>query len=142
MRRKPDGYSGMPKRLGPGLLLGAMLGSVALAQLAPLAFAQVATGFDGHYVGKLTLVEVIAGDCTTPPLGALYPLDVSGGRVNFAYVPRFATTLTGTVAATGNFKASARTKHGRVEMTGELRGGKVNAQIVSPSCLYNFATGY
>jgi hypothetical protein len=116
-----------------------MLGSTGFAEIAS---AQVTTGFDGQYVGQLTLVEVIAGDCTTPPLGAVYPLDVSGGRVTFAYVPRFATTLTGTVAANGYFKASARTKHGRVEMSGQIRERKVNAQIVSPSCLYNFATGY
>jgi hypothetical protein len=124
---------------GPGLLLVALLGSSAFGQIAS---AQGLSGFDGQYVGQLTLVEVIAGNCTPPPLGALYPLVVSGGQVSFAYLPRFDTTLTGSIAANGNFKASARTKHGFVEMTGQIRGNAVNAQIVSPSCLYNFATTY
>jgi hypothetical protein len=133
----------MPRRLGPGLLLATALAAAA-AQTAWTqgASAQVASGFDGQYVGALTLVEVIAGDCATPPLGAVYPLTVAGDRVSFAYVPRFATTLTGSVAANGSFKASARTKHGYVEMTGEIRGSRVSAQIVSPSCLYNFASAY
>lgn len=122
----------MPRGLGPGLLLAIACGSAALAQGA--------SRFDGDYVGTLTLVELIQGDCTTPPPGAVYPLNVSGGQVRFAYVPRFATTLTGRVAEDGSFRASAPTKHGRVEMSGRLRGNKVNAQIVSPSCVYNFVT--
>lgn len=128
----------MPRRLGPGVLLATGLA----AAWAQTAAAQVSSGFDGQYVGALTLLDVIAGDCTPPPLGAVYPLTVSGGRVSFAYVPRFATTLTGSVAANGVFKASARTKHGYVEMTGEIRGNRVSAQIVSPSCRYAFQTAY
>lgn len=137
----------MPRRSGSGLhfdlMLGAamfvaaMLGSLASAQTAA---AQGASRFDGDYVGELRLLELIQGDCTTPPLGAVYPLTVSGGQVRFAYVPRFATTLTGRIAEDGSFRASAPTRHGRVEMTGQIRGNKVSAQIVSPSCVYNFAT--
>src|SRR5689334_1618114 len=136
---KPEGNRGMPRGFGRGLPLAAMLGGVALAHGAP---AQVISGFDGQYVGQLTLIEVISGDCTPPPLGAAYPLIVSGGRVSFSYVPRFATTLTGSVARDGTFKASAPTKLGPVEMSGQIRGNAVRAQIVSPSCLYDFATGY
>ena len=124
----------MPRRLGPGLLLATALGAAA--------WAQGASPFDGEYVGELRLMELIQGDCTTPPPGAVYPLTVSGGRVSFSYVPRFATTLTGSVTANGSFRASAPTKHGRVEMTGQIRGNRVNAQIVSPSCRYSFATAY
>jgi hypothetical protein len=127
----------MPRRSGPGLLLAALLGGIALA---PVASAQVTSRFDGEYVGELTLVELIQGDCTTPPLGALYPLSVSGGQVRFAYVPRFATHLIGSVAENGSFKATAPTKYGRVEMTGQIRGNTVRAQIVSPSCRYSFTT--
>jgi hypothetical protein len=36
---------------------------------------------------------VIINDYTQPPLGALYPLTISGGEVRFAYVPRFDTTF-------------------------------------------------
>jgi hypothetical protein len=123
--------------LGAAMLAAALLGSLAPAQQAA---AQATSRFDGDYVGQLTLVELIQGDCTTPPLGAVYPLSISGGQVRFAYVPRFATTLTGSVAENGSFRASAPTKYGRVEMTGQIRGNKVNAQIVSPSCVYNFVT--
>ena len=132
----------MPKRSGPGPLFVAMFGAAMLASLAAAqqAAAQGASRFDGDYVGTLTLVELIRGDCTTPPLGAVYPLTVSGGQVRFAYVPRFATTLTGRVAENGSFRASAPTRYGRIEMSGQLRGNKVSAQIVSPSCVYNFAT--
>jgi hypothetical protein len=127
----------MPRRLGSGLLLAAALGSVAFAQAAS---AQVTSRFDGQYSGELTLTRTIDGDCTEPPRGALYPLTISGGQVRFAYLPRFATTLTGSVAENGGFRASARTKRGRVEMTGQIRGNAVRAQIVSPSCRYDFAT--
>jgi hypothetical protein len=129
----------MPRRLGPSLLFVVALGTVAIAQIAA---AQGISGFDGQYVGTLTLTEVIEGDCTPSPWGAVYPLTVSGGVVSFAYVPRFATVLTGRVAANGTFKAAARAKHGVVEMSGQIRGNAVKAQIVSPSCLYTFATAY
>ena len=124
----------MPRALGPGLLLAMALGNVALAQ--------VPTPFDGRYAGELRLIQVIDGDCTTPPLGALYPLTEYGGQVRFAYVPRFATTLTGSVAPNGSFTASARTKRGVVRMTGQIRGNAVRAQLVSSSCRYDFATKY
>lgn len=129
----------MPRRLGRSLLFAVALGAVVDARVAS---AQGVSGFDGQYVGTLTLTEVIEGDCTSSPGGALYPLTVSGGVVSFAYVPRFATVLTGRVAANGTFKAAAPTKHGVVEMSGQIRGNTVNAQIVSPSCLYTFATAY
>lgn len=129
----------MPRRLGPGLLLATVLGSAAPAADAS---AQGASGFDGEYVGKLTLTSLIQGDCTEPPWGALYPLSVSEGQVRFAYVPRFSTTLSGSVDANGRFRASAPTKLGPVVMTGQIRGNAVSAQIVSPSCRYTFQTGY
>ena len=122
----------MPRSLGLGLLLAAALGSAA--------WAQGASRFDGQYAGELTLTSLIAGDCTTPPQGALYPLTVSGGQVRFAYVPRFATTLTGTVAADGSFKASAQVKSGMIQMTGRIQGNSVTANLVSPSCRYTFQT--
>lgn len=122
----------MPRRLGPGLLLAMVLGSAA--------FAQGISRFDGQYAGELVLTRTIDGDCTEPPRGALYPLTVSGGQVRFAYLPRFATTLTGSVAENGSFTASAPAKRGVVEMTGRIRGNAVRAQIVSPSCRYDFAT--
>ena len=123
----------MLRRLAPGLLLAAALGSVA--------WAQGPSGFDGQYAGELTLTGVIGGDCTEPPSGALYPLTVSRNEVRFAYQPRFATTLTGRVAKDGSFKASAPTKHGKVEMTGRIQGNNVSANLVSPSCRYTFQTG-
>jgi hypothetical protein len=96
--------------------------------------------FDGQYIGELRLTNWVSGDCTEPPLGALYPLTVSAGEVRFAYLPRFATTLTGKVAANGSFKASARTKKGFVQMTGQIRGENVIAELKSPSCKYSFKT--
>jgi hypothetical protein len=120
------------KPLGSGLLL-------AIA-LAGAAGAQDATRFDGQYIGELTLTGVISGDCSEPPLGALYPLTVSGGEVRFAYLPRFATTLVGRIAANGAFKATARLRRGIVQMTGRIQGTSVTASIVSPSCNYNFRT--
>ena len=48
----------MRKWLGLGILLGAGLGSVA--------WAQGSAGFDGQYIGELSLTKVISGDCTGP----------------------------------------------------------------------------
>ena len=134
----------MPRRSGPGLLVAATLGVAMLGSIAGArsAAAQGASGFDGDYTGTLTLVEVISGNCTPAPPGAIYPLTVSGGQVSFAYDPRFATVLTGSVAPDGTFRASAPTSLGPIEMTGQIKGNQVNAQIVSPSCLYNFAPAY
>ena len=131
----------MPRAWGPGLLLAMALGSAAPAQVAsPVASPPAPSPFDGRYAGELTLTQVIDGDCTEPPAGALYPLTVSGGQVRFAYLPRFATILTGSVAPNGSFTASAPTKRGVVRMTGQIRGNAMRAQIVSPSCRYDFAT--
>jgi hypothetical protein len=94
------GKNGMLRCLRLGLLLGTGLGSVA--------WAQSLAKFDGQYMGELTLTKEITGDCTTPPLGALYPLTISRGEVRFAYRPRFDTTLRGRVGEDGIFKASAR----------------------------------
>jgi hypothetical protein len=75
------------------------------------------------------------------PLGAEYPLTISGGIVNFKYVPRFDTILTGTVDAKGNFKASRQLHSGRVTMTGHIADpNTLSATIVSPSCQYAFQT--
>jgi len=122
----------MLRWLGLGLLLGAVLGSVA--------WAQGSARFDGQYTGELTLTRTLKGDCTQPPPGALYPLTISGGNVRFAYVPRFATTLSGKVGDTGNFTASARLRKGWAQMTGHIQGNNVTAAIVSPSCNYTFQT--
>ena len=122
----------MLRTLGLGLVIG--------AAAANIAWGQGAARFDGQYVGELTLTGTISGDCTEPPLGAMYPLEVSGGRVRFAYLPRFSTTLAGAVAANGSFKATARVKRGSVQMTGRIRGNAVTAEIVSPSCKYSFKT--
>lgn len=116
--------------------LGALLG----AGLATLTGAQGAANFDGQYMGELTLTGIIDGDCTRPPPGALYPLEVAGRRVRFSYVPRFSTTLSGSVAPNGSFTAAARAKSGMVQMTGQIRGDTVTAEIVSPSCKYSFKT--
>ena len=122
----------MLRWLGLGLLLGMGFGSVA--------WAQGSAQFDGQYMGELTLTEVINGDCTSPPLGALYPLTISQGQVQFAYLPRFGTTLRGTVAANGVFRASARLHKGFAQMTGRIQGLRLTADIVSPSCKYTFHT--
>ena len=122
----------MLRWLGLGLLLGAGLGSVA--------WAQGSAAFDGQYMGELTLTRVINGDCTQPPLGALYPLTISRGEVRFAYRPRFDTTLSGWVDENGIFKASARVRKGVVRMTGRIQGRNLTAFIVSPSCNYTFRT--
>jgi hypothetical protein len=121
----------MLRWLGLGLLIGTGLGG--------LAWAQGSAKFDGQYMGELTLTKSI-NDCTQPPPGALYPLTVSRGEVRFLYVPRFDTTLRGTVAEDGSFKASARLRRGVVQMTGRIRGTNLIARIVSPSCNYTFQT--
>jgi hypothetical protein len=126
------GKQHMLGRIGLGLLIG--------AAFAGPAAAQGSTRFDGQYVGELKLTAVVSGDCTEPPLGATYPLTVSGGRVEFKYVPRFDTTLAGIVDAHGRFKASRRLRRGVVSMTGHIEGGNVVAHIVSPSCNYTFRT--
>jgi hypothetical protein len=120
----------MPRWLGPGLLLG--LGFVIAAK------AQGPTQFDGRYTGELILTKVIKGDCTRPPLGALYPLTISGGEVRFTYVPRFDTLLSGKVGDNGIFQASSRQKRGLIHMTGSIQGDNLTAYIVSPSCNYIF----
>ena len=122
----------MRRCLGLGLLLGTGLGSVA--------WAQGSAKFDGQYMGELTLTKEITGDCTRPPLGALYPLTISKGEVRFVYRPRFGTTLSGRVGENGVFKASARLRRGFVHMTGRIEGNSVSASIVSPSCNYTFQT--
>jgi hypothetical protein len=122
----------MLRWLGLSLVLGAGLTSGA--------WAQGSAKFDGQYVGELTLTGIITGDCTPPPLGAAYPLTISRGQVRFKYVPRFDTTLIGTVDQKGNFKASRQLRHGLISMTGRVDGSNVTAQIVSPSCQYSFQT--
>ena len=124
----------MMKWLGLGLLLSTGLGNVA--------WAQGSARFDGQYMGELILTKVINGDCTEPPLGALYPLGISKGEVRFAYIPRFDTTLRGWVGENGIFKASARVRKGFVQMTGRIQGNNITAHIVSPSCNYTFQTKY
>jgi len=121
----------MVKRLGLGLLLAAALSGGAAAQV---------NRYDGQYAGELTLTGIINGDCTEAPLGAIYPLTISGGVVRFKYVPRFDTMLTGPVDAKGNFRATGRTKHGFVVMTGHTDGRDITADIQSPSCRYDFQT--
>lgn len=123
----------MLRWLGLGLLLG--------AGLCGAAWAQGSTEFDGQYTGELTLTKIISGDCTPPPLGARYPLIISGGTVQFKYVPRFDTRLIGKVDKVGNFKASARVRSGIVQMTGRIAGNNVTADIISASCYYTFQTG-
>ncbi len=122
----------MLKGLGLGLLLGAAFGSAA--------WAQGSTKFDGQYVGELTLRKVISGDCTPPPLGAVYPLTISGGQVQFKYDPRFDTILRGTVDEHGNFRATHVLRNGMITMTGHIHQNKVTARIKSPSCNYAFRT--
>jgi hypothetical protein len=127
------GEKAMLRRLGLGVLLGAGLAGAAWAQ-------GVVPQFDGQYTGELVLVHEKKGDCTQPPSGALYPLTISQGVVRFSYVPRFATTLSGRIAADGVFRASARAKKGIVQMTGRIQGSNVTAEIASPSCIYTFQT--
>ena len=120
----------MLRWLGLGLLLGT----------ASAAGAQSPGAFDGQYVGELILTKVIAGDCTPPPLGALYPLNISSGEVRFAYAPRFNTVLVGRIGRDGNFKASFRLRKGSIQMSGRILGNNLTAYIVSPSCNYTFQT--
>jgi hypothetical protein len=122
----------MLRWLGLGLLVGTGLGGVA--------WAQGAARFDGQYMGELTLTRVIDGDCSEPPLGALYPLRISRGDVRFLYTPRFNTTLSGKVGENGVFKASARLRRGVAQMTGRIQGSSVTAYITTPSCNYTFQT--
>ena len=125
----------------PRIVRGLMLGLLIAPVLGGAAFAQVSR-YDGQYVGSMTLTGVASGNCTTPPSGAAYPLNVSGGQVRFKYTPRFDTTLTGTVDKNGNIKAAARTKHGFVTMTGKINDNhSLTAYLVSPSCNYTFTTG-
>src|SRR5215469_353240 len=104
----------MMRCVGLSLLLG--------TGLANIAWAQGSSKFDGQYVGELTLTKEITGDCTQPPLGALYPLTISKGQVRFVYRPRFGTTLIGKVDGNGNLRASARLRKGFVNMTGRVEG--------------------
>lgn len=122
----------MLRLVGLGVLLGTGLASVA--------WAQASARFDGQYRGELTLTKVIQGDCTEPPLGALYPLRIFRGEVQFVYVPRFDTTLRGKVDENGIFKAAARLRRGSVRMSGRVQGKNITAYIVSPSCNYTFQT--
>jgi hypothetical protein len=124
--------SSLAKRLGAGVLLGAVL--------AGGASAQGPARFDGQYMGELTLRRVLAGDCTQPPLGARYPLTISGNEVQFKYTPRFDTTLRGTVDQFGRFQASSALRPGSISMTGQIHANRVTARIVSPSCIYTFRT--
>ena len=122
----------MLERLGWVFLFATGLGS--------FAWGQSTARFDGQYRGELTLTKIIKGDCTEPPLGALYPLRISQGVVRFAYIPRFDTALTGRVDENGIFKASARGRHGTVQMSGRVQGTHITAYLVSPSCNYTFQT--
>lgn len=128
------GARNRPKRLGLGLVFAC----VFAAGLAAAAWAEVASRFDGEYVGELTLKGIVNGDCTKPPLGSAYPLSVAGGVVRFKYVPRFDTTLVGRVDPSGGFKATARVKSGTITMTGRIQAGGATATIQSPSCIYGF----
>jgi hypothetical protein len=131
--RVSAGWNAMMNRLGLGLLCG--------AALANAAWAQGVSQFDGQYVGELALTGIISGDCTTPPVGAEYPLTIAGGQVHFRYVPRFDTELVGRIGANGSFKATGKTKTGAVTMTGHITGyHNLTADIVSPSCRYSFQT--
>jgi len=83
---------------------------------------------------------VISGDCTKSPLGALYPMTISGGQVQFKYDPRFDTILRGTIAEDGTFRATRLLRNGQIIMTGRIQGNNVTAHITSPSCRYSFHT--
>ena len=122
----------MPRMLAWGLVFGIGLGGAA--------WAEGSTRFDGQYRGELILTKEIKENCTQPPLGALYPLSISRGEVRFVYVPRFDTTLRGTVDDKGVLRASARLKHGSAQMTGRVQGNRITAYIVTPSCHYTFQT--
>ncbi len=118
-----------------------VLGFLLLAGLASSAWAQGSTRYDGQYVGELKLVRTVRGDCTEPPPGAVYPMTISGGQVQFRYDPRFDTVLRGRVAEDGSFRASQASPKGRISMTGHIHGNTVTARLKSPSCRYTFRTG-
>lgn len=122
----------MLTRLALGVLIG--------AGLASAGWAQSPTKYDGQYMGELALSKIVSGDCTKPPLGALYPLTISQGQVRFVYRPRFGTTLTGKIGEDGIFEASARLRSGVVRMTGRVQRNSITAAIASPSCHYRFQT--
>ena len=119
----------MLKYAGLALFLGTAIGA---------AWAQGSARFDGQYVGELALTKEISGDCTRPPVGAVYPLIISGGRIRFVYRPRFGTTLTGSIDDNGNLAASTRVSKGIVHMRGKVQGNTLSATITSPSCNYDF----
>jgi hypothetical protein len=73
-------------------------------------------------------------------VGARYPLSITHGRVRFKYLPRFNTTLTGTIEDNGALKASATLNRGTAQMTGRVDGTSLLADIVTPSCHYGFST--
>jgi hypothetical protein len=123
----------MIRSLGLGLIAAAASVSVAAAQGG-------SSRYDGQYVGTLALDKLIRGDCEEPPPGAQYPLRISAGTVSFTYLPRFSTTLTGTIDAAGNFVASTKIKNGIVQMKGRIQGQNVTAELSSPSCRYTFRT--
>ena len=111
-----------------------MLGSIAGARSAA---AQGASGFDGEYTGTLTLVAVTSGNSLLAVWGR-YPFRYpAAGQLYLR--PAVRHLITGNVAPDGTFQASAPTSLGPIKMTGQINGNQVNAQIVSPSCLYNFA---
>jgi hypothetical protein len=134
LRMKKTQGEAMRQRLGVIVLLG--VGMAGAAQ------AQGAGRFDGQYSGELALTKIIGGDCTKPPLGAAYPLTIAGGTVQFKYVPRFDTVLTGRVDRNGNFRASRTVKSGTIAMTGHTDGSRLTATIVSPSCVYSYTARY
>ena len=125
----------MLKWQGLGLLL-----AVAFASAANVAWAQGATRLTGQYVGELKLLKTVRGDCTEPPPGAVYPMTISGGQVQFKYDPRFDTVLRGQIAENGSFHASQRLPKGRISMSGYIQGNTVTARLKSPSCRYTFRT--
>jgi hypothetical protein len=145
VRKKLNQPREMPEFVGRGTNVDRMLrrqglGILLAAALANVAWAQGSTQFDGQYVGTLTLTNVINGDCTASPPGALYPLTIKGGQVQFKYDPRFDTMLRGPVNRDGIFKATALIRRGRVRMTGHVEGNRITAFITSPSCEYIFKT--
>ncbi len=101
-------------RMRLSVLKGLSLGALLAAGVASLARAQGAAQFDA--------------------------LTIAGGEVRFPYLPRFATTLRGTIRQDGLFRATARARKGVVQMTGRIQGGNVTASIVSSSCAYTFQT--
>ncbi len=125
---------------GDGTLKSLRLSLLLVAVLANTAWAQGSTRFDGQYVGELRLTKTVSGDCTQPPPGAVFPMTVAGGQVQFKYDPRFDTVLRGRVGEDGSFHASQRLPKGRISMTGHIQGNIVTARLKSPSCRYTFRT--